>query len=91
MKKFICREDLGEASVPMLRHIITHGNTSTYHWKYGKKPDRVEESTIFIDTADEQDVVENPETVSIVNLHIHTHRQTDPETVSIVDSIYRYR
>ena len=77
MKKFICREDLGEASVPMLRHIITHGNTSTYHWKYGKKPVRVEESTIFIDTADEQDVVENPETVSIVNLHIHTDRQTD--------------
>ena len=27
--------------------------------------------------------MENPETVSIVNLHIHTHRQTDRQTVFI--------
>ncbi|XP_041371768.1 CDK5 regulatory subunit-associated protein 3-like [Gigantopelta aegis] len=65
--KFVLnRDDLGAVSVPMLQHVMAHGNTTTYQWKYGKKPEHIEESAIFIDTADEQDV-ENPGTIDWVD------------------------
>lgn len=41
----------------MLSHVIKNGNTTTYEWRTGTKPEKVDQTKIVIDTTDEQDPV----------------------------------
>jgi len=50
------KESLSESSLPVLKHLMTHGNTTTFEWRTGKTPSQVEEQGIKIDLSDELDV-----------------------------------
>lgn len=52
------RSEKDRDSLPMLKYVMQNGNTTTYQWRTGEKPEVVEESKIFIDTTDEVDVVQ---------------------------------
>lgn len=41
----------------MLKHVLKNGNTTTYEWRTGTKPEKVDLTKIVIDTTDEQDPV----------------------------------
>ncbi|XP_048730566.2 CDK5 regulatory subunit-associated protein 3-like [Ostrea edulis] len=45
-------------SLPVLKYIMEKGNTTTYQWRTGEKPEVIEEAKIFIDTSDETDVMQ---------------------------------
>ncbi|XP_052091242.1 CDK5 regulatory subunit-associated protein 3-like [Mytilus californianus] len=53
--QFLTNEDPGENNLPMLKHIIKNGNTTTYEWRTGTKPEKIDCTKLFIDTTDEQD------------------------------------
>ena len=50
--------------LPMLKFIHTHGNVTTYEWRTGNKPVRVQEEVVVIDTKDEEDVAQITDDVS---------------------------
>nr|CAG4643277.1 EOG090X07S9 [Ilyocryptus agilis] len=35
--------------LPVLQHIIEHGNTTVYEWRYGEPPLKIEEAPVFIE------------------------------------------
>ena len=41
----------------MLKHVLNKGNTTTYEWRTGTKPEKVDLTQVVIDTTDEQDPV----------------------------------
>lgn len=43
-------------SLPMLKYIMENGNTTTYQWRTGQKPEVIEEAKVFIDTSEENEV-----------------------------------
>lgn len=43
-------------SMPMLKYILENGNTTTYQWRTGQKPEVIEEAKVFIDTSEENEV-----------------------------------
>ncbi|XP_046568066.1 CDK5 regulatory subunit-associated protein 3-like [Haliotis rubra] len=45
-------------SLQFLKFVVSHGDVTTYQWRTGSAPDRVEDTNIQIDTTDEQEVVE---------------------------------
>ncbi|XP_022286338.1 CDK5 regulatory subunit-associated protein 3-like [Crassostrea virginica] len=45
-------------SLPMLKYLMENGNSTTYQWRTGEKPEVIEEAKIFIDTSDENEVVQ---------------------------------
>ena len=53
---------MSESSLPVLKHLMTHGNTTTFEWRTGKTPSQVEEQGIKIDLSDELDVGAEGET-----------------------------
>ncbi|XP_050404822.2 CDK5 regulatory subunit-associated protein 3 [Patella vulgata] len=59
----IMGRDLSSESLKALKHVQSRGNTTTFEWKTGKIPDKVEASSILIDTTDEDDLVENPDDI----------------------------
>ena len=60
-------------NVPMMKYLLENGNTTTYQWRTGNKPEVVEEAKIFIDTTDEQDVTENLDDVSVATTYSHIY------------------
>ncbi|KAK3105980.1 hypothetical protein FSP39_010044, partial [Pinctada imbricata] len=50
-------------SLSMMTYLLQNGNTTTYQWRTGDKPEVVEEAKIFIDITDEQDATENPDDI----------------------------
>ena len=40
-------------NVPLLKHLISNGNTTTFEWRTGRKPSHVEDQTVSIDLSDE--------------------------------------
>ncbi|OWF41135.1 CDK5 regulatory subunit-associated protein 3-like [Mizuhopecten yessoensis] len=44
-----------ETCVTMLKYVQNSGDTTTYEWRTGTKPEKVEETPILIDLGDEQD------------------------------------
>ena len=44
-------------SLPILKHVLKNGNTTTYEWRTGTKPEKVDLTKVVIDTTDEQDPV----------------------------------
>ncbi|XP_059151211.1 CDK5 regulatory subunit-associated protein 3-like [Physella acuta] len=46
-------------NVPLLKHILSKGNTTTYEWRIGKAPKQIDQQDISIDLADEQDAGAN--------------------------------
>ncbi|ESP02849.1 hypothetical protein LOTGIDRAFT_230360 [Lottia gigantea] len=57
------RDDLSKDSLQALKHVIKKGNTTTYEWKMGKKPVHIDETSILIDTSDENDTADNTEDI----------------------------
>lgn len=52
----------------MLKHVLKNGNTTTYEWRTGTKPEKVDLTKVVIDTTDEQDpVVTDSVDVSVLN------------------------
>lgn len=49
----------------MLKYIMEKGNTTTYQWRTGEKPEVIEEAKIFIDTSDETDVMQVTDDVRV--------------------------
>ncbi|GFR99291.1 CDK5 regulatory subunit-associated protein 3 [Elysia marginata] len=45
--------DLESQNVPLLKHLINNGNTTTFQWRTGRKPTQVEDQTVSIDLSDE--------------------------------------
>ncbi|KAK3578328.1 hypothetical protein CHS0354_039035 [Potamilus streckersoni] len=58
-------KSLGSESLPFLRFIQKHSNVTTYEWRTGSKPVSVVETSIVIDTKDEEDVNQSVNTDSI--------------------------
>ncbi|KDR07538.1 hypothetical protein L798_02918, partial [Zootermopsis nevadensis] len=53
--KFIFGGEHSGGCVPLLKYMIEHGNTTTYQWKYGEPPLKIEELNIkFEDETDSQ-------------------------------------
>lgn len=42
----VFRSEHGDERVPLTKHVISKGNTTTYEWKNGETPTRVEETQI---------------------------------------------
>nr|CAG4640940.1 EOG090X07S9 [Eulimnadia texana] len=42
-----------ENRLPLLEYIIEHGNTTTYEWRYGEPPVKIEEPQLLIDIEDD--------------------------------------
>ena len=40
-----------------MKHVLKNGNTTTYEWRTGTKPEKVYLTKVVIDTTDEQDPV----------------------------------
>ncbi|BFZ06477.1 hypothetical protein BsWGS_09515 [Bradybaena similaris] len=57
--------DAGSENVRLLKHILSKGNTSTFEWRTGRAPSKVEEEHITIDLSDEQDTTADSEAVDI--------------------------
>lgn len=51
-------------SLPMLKYIMENGNTTTYQWRTGQKPEVIEEAKVFIDTSEENEVGQVTDDVS---------------------------
>jgi len=49
-------EGVGETSLPVLKHLLKFGNTTTFQWKTGREPKEIVNPPINIDLSDEQDV-----------------------------------
>lgn len=49
----------------MLKYLMENGNSTTYQWRTGEKPEVIEEAKIFIDTSDENEVVQVTDDVSL--------------------------
>lgn len=56
-------------SMPMLKYILENGNTTTYQWRTGQKPEVIEEAKVFIDTSEENEVGQVTDDVSHFFLH----------------------
>lgn len=54
---FMVAGEPGNNSLPMLKHVLKSGNTTTYEWRTGTKPEKIDLAKIVIDTTDEQDPV----------------------------------
>ncbi|XP_060074936.1 CDK5 regulatory subunit-associated protein 3-like [Ylistrum balloti] len=52
-----------ETCLPMLRYIQERGDTTTYEWRTGTKPEKVEEKAFLINLEDEQDQTEAVENI----------------------------
>lgn len=50
----------------MLKYLMENGNSTTYQWRTGEKPEVIEEAKIFIDTSDENEVVQVTDDVSLL-------------------------
>nr|CAG4644037.1 EOG090X07S9 [Lepidurus arcticus] len=48
-----------DTCLPLLKYIMEHGNTTTYEWRYGEAPLKIEEPPINIQLEDETSVVDN--------------------------------
>ncbi|CAG5131829.1 unnamed protein product [Candidula unifasciata] len=57
--------DAGSENVCLLKHILSKGNTTTFEWRTGRVPSKVEEVQIKIDLSDEQDAATDSEAVDI--------------------------
>ncbi|XP_071100814.1 CDK5 regulatory subunit-associated protein 3-like [Haliotis cracherodii] len=56
---FVMKSDKFESeSLQFLKFIISNGDVTTYQWRTGSAPVKVEDTNIQIDTTDEQEVVE---------------------------------
>lgn len=56
-------------SLPMLKYIMEKGNTTTYQWRTGEKPEVIEEAKVFIDTSEENEVGQVTDDVSYFYLN----------------------
>lgn len=54
---FLMKDAPVNDSLPMLKHVLKNGNTTTYEWRTGTKPEKVDLTKVVIDTTDEQDPV----------------------------------
>ncbi|RUS91241.1 hypothetical protein EGW08_001047 [Elysia chlorotica] len=45
--------EMTSQNVPLLKHLISNGNTTTFQWRTGRKPSQVEDQTVSIDLSDE--------------------------------------
>ncbi|KAH9523867.1 CDK5 regulatory subunit-associated protein 3 [Bulinus truncatus] len=50
---------VGNENVRLLKHILSKGNTTTYEWKTGKKPNKIDNQDISIDFSDELDTAKD--------------------------------
>lgn len=51
--------ELSDTCVPVLKYVQKNGNTTTYEWRTGTKPDKIDETAVVIDVSDEKDVTDN--------------------------------
>ena len=47
----------------MLKFLQSHGNVTTYEWRTGSKPVRIQEYFVVIDTKDEDDGIQETDDV----------------------------
>ncbi|XP_033733350.1 CDK5 regulatory subunit-associated protein 3-like [Pecten maximus] len=52
-----------ETCLPMLKHVQEFGDTTTYEWKTGTKPEKIVEASILINLDDEQDQLDSAENI----------------------------
>lgn len=55
---------MSDTCVPVLKYVQKNGNTTTYEWRTGTKPDKIDETAVVIDVSDEKDVTDNLDAVS---------------------------
>ncbi|KAL4228499.1 CDK5 regulatory subunit associated protein 3 [Mactra antiquata] len=57
-RSFLLNQQVPDSEcVSLLQYIQEKGNTSVYEWRHGCKPSKIEESSVVIDTKDEEDIV----------------------------------
>lgn len=54
-------ENLVAENVPLLKHLINKGNTTTFEWRTGRKPTQIEDQTVSIDLSDETEATNEEE------------------------------
>ena len=63
----------------MLKYLMENGNSTTYQWRTGEKPEVIEEAKIFIDTSDENEIVQVTDDVSLLIIIYFYLRVTQSE------------
>ena len=56
--------------LPVLKFLQSHGNVTTYEWRTGSKPVRIQEDFVVIDTKDEDDGIQETDDVSEIYITI---------------------
>jgi len=56
---YFCSQVKDTEFLPILRYVQTNGNVLVYEWTHGCKPSSAVNTSVVIDTKDEEDVAES--------------------------------